>query len=190
LFLIICELKISLINSYNFNQLNKKVLIIGTEQQEEVCCLVQYLLSKKYTVCILDDGITKILLKKNNLKKICSREVNNTKFTYIFDFIKKKKFQQIYYFPKKFNNKKENKHQENILTNNLITLANVLETIRILNKQIKFVNIFYSIRKDYKSSNKKISVLESYMSYELIENYKEVFKLNIVNLKISHIIKI
>ena len=158
--------------------MNKKVLIIGTEQQEEVCCLVQYLLSKKYTVCILDDGTTKILLKKNNLKKICSREVNNTKFTYIFDF------------PKKFNNKKENKHQENILTNNLITLANVLETIRILNKQIKFVNIFYSNRKDYKSSNKKISVLESYMSYELIENYKEVFKLNIVNLKISHIIKI
>ena len=52
------------------------------------------------------------------------------------------------------------------------------------------MNIFYSNRKDYKSSNKKISVLESYMSYELIENYKEVFKLNIVNLKISHIIKI
>ena len=182
MFLIICELKISLINLYNFNQLNKKALIIGVDRKE-FTDLSQYLLSRKYTVSVTIKKRNKILLKKKNLNKICSRIIDITKFNDIFNFIKKEKFHSIYYNPKKFINKSIDKYQENIFQNNLIGLSNVLESIRILNKKIKFINIFYKNKKNYKSSNDEISVLENYVSYELIKNYKEVFKLNVINLK-------
>lgn len=185
MFLIICALKISLINLYNFNQLNKKALIIGVDRKE-FTDLSQYLLSRKYTVSVIRKKRNKILLKKKNLNKICSRIIDITKFNDIFNFIKKEKFHSIYYNPKKFINKTIDKYQENIFQNNLIGLSNVLESIRILNKKIKFINIFYKNNKDCKSSNDEISVLENYVSYELIKNYKEVFKLNVINLKIFY----
>ena len=185
MFLIICELKISLINLYNFNQLNKKALIIGVDRKE-FTDLSQYLLSRKYTVSVIKKKRNKILLKKKNLNKICSRIIDITKFNDIFNFIKKEKFHSIYYNPKKFINKSIDKYQENIFQNNLIGLSNVLESIRILNKKIKFINIFYKNKKDYKSSNDEISVLENYVSYELIKNYKDVFKLNVINIKIFY----
>ena len=144
MFLIICALKISLINLYNFNQLNKKALIIGVDRKE-FTDLSQYLLSRKYTVSVTIKKRNKILLKKKNLNKICSRIIDITKFNDIFNFIKKEKFHSIYYNPKKFINKSIDKYQENIFQNNLIGLSNVLESIRILNKKIKFINIFYKI---------------------------------------------
>jgi hypothetical protein len=185
LFLIICELKISLINLYNFNQLNKKALIIGVDRKE-FTDLSKYLLSKKYNVSVIRKKRNKILPRKKNLNKMCSRIIDITKFNDIFNFIKKEKFHSIYYNPKKFINKSIDKYQENIFQNNLIGLSNVLESIRILNKKIKFINIFYKNKKDYKSLNDEMSVLENYVSYELIKNYKDVFKLNVINLKIFY----
>lgn len=185
MFLIICELKISLINLYNFNQLNKKALIIGVDRKE-FTDLSKYLLSKKYNVSVIRKKRNKILPRKKNLNKMCSRIIDITKFNDIFNFIKKEKFHSIYYNPKKFINKSIDKYQENIFQNNLIGLSNVLESIRILNKKIKFINIFYKNKKDYKSLNDEMSVLENYVSYELIKNYKDVFKLNVINLKIFY----
>ena len=113
MFLIICALKISLINLYNFNQLNKKALIIGVDRKE-FTDLSQYLLSRKYTVSVIRKKRNKILLKKKNLNKICSRIIDITKFNDIFNFIKKEKFHSIYYNPKKLINKSIDKYQENI----------------------------------------------------------------------------
>jgi GDP-D-mannose dehydratase len=165
--------------------LNKKALIIGVDRKE-FTDLSKYLLSKKYNVSVIRKKRNKILPRKKNLNKMCSRIIDITKFNDIFNFIKKEKFHSIYYNPKKFINKSIDKYQENIFQNNLIGLSNVLESIRILNKKIKFINIFYKNKKDYKSLNDEMSVLENYVSYELIKNYKDVFKLNVINLKIFY----
>lgn len=166
--------------------MNKKALIIGISGQDGPY-LAKFLLKKKYSVTALfrKKSNSFINLKKIKVQKIKLYNLNYLDFNKIFIFLKKNKFDEIYFLSGQSSVFKSFLKPEETYKSNIFGILHILESCRILKLKTKIFNassaeIFGNQNIDKLNENSEFNPVSPYglskmISLEITKIYRLMF---------------